>query len=590
MRRKFFNTTRVMIAFATLLIALSPAMAATKYWTGAAGDGSWTTPGNWSDHEDLSSPASKYPGEEDVVDTVVFDDALSITVTVSKDIKAPGVKIKVKDDTEVTLRKDTTSPYGGVVFLASGDQTIPSLAIGKNATLRTAFLPPLQDFFPLLLPVNYADVEIELDEGSRLELDASVNVTHEGTLTINSKPGSVISGDQGFIFASDATLVLSGDTMLEGPNKIITALHKGKILASGTVTVNDPKAFTDQYGFTFEGLNNHHTDILKLGVTQKLEKYFYPGGLITIKNATLDVSAIPHGELVTTGSNGPGYKTIIMDEDSRLLFKMPDLPTSNPFVTFGGLLVINNPSKFTMACEKPYKDWGITTVPQAFTLVKALYSLLSNLEAASSTLLTAADAAKITYLAGGQPLMVGTAVSDDPTVATAEGRAIKLTALTTPLDVDVTPKPGIDDIVVDMTSGSPVPAFKELLTVTASKDVSPDVKFNPPLPAGMTPVFMGLTPDGSGNYVTTLKINFGVLTANGPLYSGDATVCYDATIKTSPIAPVPFKVTVKGVSTGGGETPGGETPGGETPGGETPGGETPGGETPGGETPGGETP
>ena len=170
----------------TLLAAVS--------WTGAAGDGQWTTPGNWS-----SNPALPGPGD-DVTINVTGNPTITLgsgTQSIHSLTSADPITVSFPG----TLAVATTVQLSANLTLAGGTLLGGTYAASAGASLITASTSTLNGVTldaPFLLPVNGLHILNGLTLNSTLTLSASagafVIAEFDGTQTLSGTGQVIFAG------------------------------------------------------------------------------------------------------------------------------------------------------------------------------------------------------------------------------------------------------------------------------------------------------------------------------------------------------------------------------------------------------------
>ena len=217
---KAFVTLRGKTAhFATtalFVIALCPALAATRTWTGGAGDGLYVTGTNWD--------AGVAPANNDYQDTARFDLGAQ-TVTVPSSRKVFGLNFATAG---WTLSGGSFSELTALSSAGAGTNTLVGVTAHADATWtvnsgNTVIVPSLYE----------RDKDITLTGGGTLQFNASIGgysgtVGSWGLRIVNGRARFTtstpyLSGTAGAVFISgpDASLELA--TSVSGANSLITA-------------------------------------------------------------------------------------------------------------------------------------------------------------------------------------------------------------------------------------------------------------------------------------------------------------------------------------------------------------------------------
>jgi len=138
------KTIETMLIAACCAIAGGRLLAADLFWYGAAGDGLWNTPANWSTTEESYTPSTAYPNNETQYIVHIYTHLVSghaVSITIPADCTdAACRRIRVKDD---------TAP-GTVEIVGAGPSRVPLMLSAypnnnyNGGFVRTAFDYPVK--------------------------------------------------------------------------------------------------------------------------------------------------------------------------------------------------------------------------------------------------------------------------------------------------------------------------------------------------------------------------------------------------------------------------------------------------------------
>ena len=261
------------------------ARAATDTWTGAAGDGLWSSAGNWS------------PAVPTAADTALFNIATSTAVS----LNAAAQSVKVIDfDTSVGSFTFNTGGTGGVFNLTSA---------GSIALLSTATSTGLTETFntPISLGGSYTFTNSRADTTSALVFNGNVTNTATSTLTLSgggTGTGNLIAGNisDGTGVQSLAFTATAGKWTLSGANSYsgLTNFNgNGALTLSGTNSSTTGQTTTASASGTLV-LNNASNGGLAGG------QFNLNGGAIQsgVANLSLSNNFVQQGTPLFNGTNG----------------------------------------------------------------------------------------------------------------------------------------------------------------------------------------------------------------------------------------------------------------------------------------------
>ncbi len=225
------RTAAALVSLTLLLLAAGSALAATRTWTGGAGDGAYATGGNWD--------AGVAPANNDYQDTALFNQGPQ-TVTVPSARQVYGLNFATAGWTL------SGGPFGELVALSSagaGTNTLVKITAHASATWT------VMSGNTIVIPTFYErDKDITLTGGGTMQFNSSIG-GYSGTIgswglhIVNgcahfnvSSPYQ--SGTAGAVFINGAEATLELPTTIAGANSLIAA---GRIVdeLGGGLTIDD---------------------------------------------------------------------------------------------------------------------------------------------------------------------------------------------------------------------------------------------------------------------------------------------------------------------------------------------------------------